>query len=80
MMRRYPASWPMAFAALLLLGGCTAKVQDEGRAPDVDVNVNADSARLPDVDVEPANVQVGSDTNQVVTPNVTVTPADTSKP
>lgn len=62
-------------AGVLALGACTAKVEDPGKAPDVDVNVNTDSARLPSVDIDPARVEVGTDTHTVVTPDVDVTPA-----
>jgi hypothetical protein len=77
-MKHRNRSWIAIVAGVLALGACTAKVEDEGKAPDVDVNVNADSARLPDVDVDPANVTVGTDTNQVVTPDVDVTPVPDS--
>jgi hypothetical protein len=67
-------------AVALSAAACTAKVKDEGRAPEI--NVNADSARLPDVEVQPANVEVGTDTHTVVTPSVNVSPASpsTTKP
>ena len=64
----------MTVAALALTMGamaCTAKVEDEGKAPDVDVS----GGEMPKVDVDPANVEVSTDTQTVVTPDVTVTPA-----
>jgi len=68
--------WIAATAAFALVAGaCTAKVEDEGKAPEVEVR----GGEAPKVDVEPARVEVGTDTNTVVTPNVSVTPTDTTK-
>jgi hypothetical protein len=64
----------MTVAALALAMGtmaCTAKVEEEGKAPDVDVS----GGQMPKVDVDPANVEVTTDTQTVVTPEVNVTPA-----
>jgi hypothetical protein len=60
-------------AVALSLGAvaCTAEVEEEGKMPDVDVN----GGEMPKVDVDPANVEVSSDTQTVVTPEVNVTPA-----
>ena len=58
----------------LVLGGCTAEVEDEGELPDVEV----EGGEAPTVDVDPANVDVGTDTQTVVTPDVNVTPGDTA--
>ena len=54
----------------LVLGACTAEVEDEGELPDVDVS----GGEAPQVDVDPANVDVttSTDTNTVVTPDVDV--------
>jgi len=62
-------------AALAFLGACTAKVEDKGKLPDVDVH----GGEAPKVDVQPADVTVGTDTHTVVTPEVHVTPKDTVK-
>lgn len=48
---------------------CTAEVEDKGSLPDVDVK----GGDMPNVDVDPAQVQVGTDTSTVVTPDVDVT-------
>jgi hypothetical protein len=64
----------MTMAALALSLGavaCTAKVEEEGKAPDVDVS----GGEMPRVDVDPANVNISTDTQTVVTPDVDVTPA-----
>jgi hypothetical protein len=53
------------------VGACTAEVEDTGKAPDVDVS----GGEMPKVDVDPANVEVSTDTQTVVTPEVNVTPA-----
>jgi len=62
----------VAFAAMLAGTACTAEVKDEGKLPDVDVS----GGRAPEVDVDPANVNVGTDTNTVVTPDVDIEPAN----
>jgi len=64
----------MTVATLALTMGavaCTAKVEEEGKMPDVDVS----GGEMPKVDVDPANVNVSTDTQTVVTPEVNVTPA-----
>ena len=64
----------MTVAVLALTMGavaCTAEVEDAGEAPDVDVS----GGEMPKVDVDPANVEVSTDTQTVVTPEVNVTPA-----
>ena len=67
--------WIAAMAAFALAAGaCTAKVEDEGKMPDVEVK----GGEAPTVDVDPARVEMGTDTNTVVTPNVNVTPTDTA--
>lgn len=67
----------MTLAALALAIGataCTAEVEDEGQAPEVEVK----GGEMPEVDVDPANVEVSTDTQTVVTPDVNVTPAGDS--
>lgn len=53
-----------------LSAGCTAEVEDEGSLPEVEVQ----GGDMPNVDVDPAQVNVGTDTNTVVTPDINVTP------
>ena len=57
-------------ATSLVMGACTAEVEDEGSLPDVDVQ----GGDMPNVDVDPADVDVttGTDTSMVVTPDVDV--------
>ena len=65
-------------AALVLTMGamaCTAEVEDAGKAPEVEVK----GGEMPEVDVDPANVEVSTDTQTVVTPDVDVTPAGDNK-
>jgi hypothetical protein len=68
-MRRISSLW-LPFAAAALIAGCTAEVEDEGSLPDVDVS----GGEAPNVNVEPADVRVSTDTQTVVTPDVDVTP------
>jgi len=65
----------VAFAALLAGTACTAEVEEEGSLPDVDVS----GGKAPEIDVDPANVNVGTDTSTVVTPEVNVEPAGDGK-
>jgi hypothetical protein len=68
--------WMAMVAAFgLAASACTAKVEEEGKMPDVDVS----GGQAPKVDIDPARVEVGSDTNTVVTPTVDVVPTDTTK-
>ena len=60
----------------LVTMGCTAEVEDKGEAPAVDV----DPGRMPEVDVDPSKVEISSDTQQVVTPEVKVTPTEGDDP
>lgn len=65
----------MLTAALALSVGavaCTAEVEEEGKMPEVEVK----GGEMPSVDVDPANVEVGTDTQTVVTPDVDVTPTE----
>lgn len=65
----------MMMAALVLTMGavaCTAEVEDAGKAPEVEVK----GGEMPEVDVDPAKVEVGTDTQTVVTPDVDVTPTE----
>lgn len=55
-------------ALVAMSAACTAKVEEEGSLPDVDVK----GGEAPKIDVDPAQVQVGTDTNTVVTPDVDV--------
>mgnify|MGYP006137027185 CR=1 FL=1 len=69
----------MTMAALALTLGamaCTAEVEEEGKAPDVDVS----GGEMPKVDVDPANVEVSTDTQTVITPEVNVTPTEGNDP
>lgn len=68
----------MAVLAVVLgamSAACTAKVEEKGSLPDVDVK----GGEMPKVDVDPAQVEVGKDTNTVVTPTVDVKPAEGNK-
>lgn len=63
-----------AVALAFSLGACRADVEREGELPEVDV----EGGQAPRVDVEPADVDVTTDTQQVVVPDVDVdAPRDT---
>jgi hypothetical protein len=68
-MRRITSLW-LPFAAAALIAGCTAEVEDSGSLPDVDVS----GGDMPNIDVEPADVRVSTDTQTVVTPDIDITP------
>lgn len=57
-------------ATALFAGACTAEVEDEGSLPEV----NVEGGDMPNIDVDPAQVDVttGTDTSMVVTPDVDV--------
>jgi hypothetical protein len=56
----------------LALGACTAEVEDEGSLPDVEVQ----GGDMPNIDIEPADINVTTDTSQVITPDVDIVPAN----
>lgn len=58
-------------ALVLVAGACTAEVEREGELPEL----NVEGGQMPKVDIDPARVNVGTDTQTVVTPDVDVTPA-----
>lgn len=58
-------------AALLLgLSACEVKKTEEGRAPDVDVDVKADPGKLPKYEVDAADVDVKTKEEKVLVPKV----------
>ncbi|HVH12071.1 MAG TPA: hypothetical protein VM759_03415 [Longimicrobium sp.] len=65
-----------AMAVLVGSVACTAEVEDKGRAPEVEIK----GGEMPEVDVDPARVEVTTDTQQVVTPEVNVTPTEGNDP
>ncbi len=67
MQRRFPV-WLSVPALALALGACTVHQTEEGEAPDVDVQ----GGKLPKYDVDPARVEVGTDTTTVEVPEIRV--------
>jgi hypothetical protein len=65
----------VAMAAMLAGAACTAEVEEEGEMPEV----NVEGGKAPNIDVDPARVEVGTDTSTVVTPEVNVEPAGDGK-
>lgn len=59
-----------------LSAACTAEKTQDGELPDVDVS----GGQVPKFDVDPAKVEVTQDTQQVVTPEVNVTPTEGNDP
>ena len=70
-MHRFSKLWVAALFGAFV-AGCTAEVEDAGEAPEV----NVEGGRMPDVDVDPAEVEVSTDTQTIVTPDVDVRPAN----
>lgn len=70
-MHRFSKFWVAAIMTAVV-AGCTAEVEDAGEAPDIDV----EGGRAPQVDVDPAEVNISTDTQTVVTPDVDVRPAN----
>lgn len=64
----------LTLAAAFTLAGCTAGQTREGEMPDVDV----EPGQLPRYDVDPARVELNTDTQQVVTPDMEGVPAEGS--
>lgn len=60
-----------SLVAAMMIGAfaaCTAEVEDPGEAPDIDVQ----GGEMPQVDVDPVDVDVTTDTQTVVTPDIDV--------
>lgn len=62
-----------ALALAVALGACTAEVEDPGELPDVDV----EGGSAPEYDVDPADVDITTDTQQVVVPDIDIESRDT---
>lgn len=67
-MHRYSKAWVVAMMLGAFAAGCTADVEDPGEAPDIDV----EGGSAPEIDVDPADVDVSTDTQTVVVPDVDV--------
>ena len=63
----------MALVALSM-AACTAEKTEEGEMPEV----NVEGGNMPKYDVDPAQVEVGTDTTKVVTPDVDIKPQSTT--
>jgi hypothetical protein len=61
----------------LALTGCDVDKTRSGDLPEVDVDVSAESGRLPNYDVDWANVDIGTTTETVMVPNVVVAMEET---
>lgn len=59
--------------AMALLAGslvaCTAEVEDPGSLPDVDVS----GGEMPNVDIDPVDIDITTDTQVVEVPNIEIT-------
>ncbi|HEX2191226.1 MAG TPA: hypothetical protein VHG51_20115 [Longimicrobiaceae bacterium] len=69
-MRANKLFWVPALAVGLVAGGCTAEQTEEGDLP----NVEVEGGNMPEYDVDAADVDVTTDTQQVVTPDIDVNP------
>lgn len=59
-----------AIAVGLAGAGCDVEQTEEGRAPSIDIQ--ADEGEAPEYDVETAEVEVGTEVQQVETPDIDV--------
>jgi len=73
-MRRRVTATLVAPLLVMGLAGCDIDRTQEGELPDVDV----EGGQLPEYDVDAADVDVGTDTQTVIVPDVDVTPPDTN--
>ena len=62
--------WVPALGALVTMGACNVEQTREGEAPEV----NVEGGQVPAYDVDAPDVVVTEDTQQVVTPDIEVTP------
>lgn len=62
-----------ALIAGLALGACTAEQTQEGQLPEYE---QTQEGQLPGYDVDPARVEVGTDTQVVETPDIDIEPAN----
>ncbi|MAD77051.1 MAG: hypothetical protein CML20_20085 [Rheinheimera sp.] len=58
--------------AVFVLSGCEVEKTQSGELPSVDVDVSADSGRLPEYDVDWASVDIGTTTETITVPKVVV--------
>lgn len=57
----------------LLLVGCEVEKTQEGKMPEVDVDVQAEPGRVPEYDVDAPDVDVGTQEKKIEVPDVDVT-------
>lgn len=60
---------------ILTLAGCTVEQEQEGQLPEYE---QTQEGRLPEFDVDPARVEIGTDTQVVETPDIDLVPTDTA--
>lgn len=64
--------WVPVLGFGLMLGGCDVEQTEEGEVPDVEV----EGGNVPEYDVDAADVDVTTDTQTVVTPDVDINDPD----
>lgn len=57
-----------ALMMVMALGACTVEQTEEGEMPEV----NVEGGNMPEYDVDPAQVEVGTETATITTPDVDV--------
>lgn len=67
-MHKYSRGWLAAIMIGAVAAGCTADVEDPGEAPEV----NIEEGRAPEIDVDPADVDISTDTQTVRVPDVDI--------
>lgn len=72
-MRRNLVAATVIPAFALFFGACEVRQTQDGDLPDV----NVEGGALPEYDVDPARVNVGTDTQTVIVPDIDITTTDT---
>ncbi len=65
----------MSLGLVLTAAACNVEKTEDGEAPEV----NVEAGKMPEYDVQTPKVEMGTDTHTVITPDVKVTPADSSR-
>lgn len=62
----------LTLCAGLMLTACEATVTEEGDMPSMDVDVSGDAGKLPEIEVETADIELGTEEVEVTVPDVDI--------